>query len=180
MNQLTQTIDILWREKKALLKAEDGELFFATYSNPGGFFDIQISTAEEAVGFITLKHEREAYPIVNDTEVNPHPDFINTPGHGLEVRAKYRKRGIGAALLSLGIGIVLKDFVARGDKGELKVVAGDITGLGLGCYQNFGFKIMEGMQVSTGYFVDRDRIPDINILRRKAGRFQRLKKRLRL
>lgn len=179
MSKLSQTIETLWREKKALLTAEDGELFQASYSQPAGFFDIQIATAEETVGFISLKSEGDIYAIVNDTARNFHPGFINTPGHGFEVKTKFRKRGIGAALLSLGIGIVRRDFEMSGKPGEFKVVAGDITGLGLGCYQNFGFKIMEGLQVSTGYFVDQDRIPEINILRSKVSRFQRLKKRLR-
>ena len=120
------------------------------------------------------------YSIVNDTEINPHPLFINTPGHGIEIIGKFRKRGLGAALLSLGIGIVQRDWRYNAEDKKFMVLASDITSLGMGCYQNFGFTIEEGMQVSTGYYTNLDTVPEINILDRKAPFSKRLKKRLRL
>jgi hypothetical protein len=58
------------------------------------------------------------------------------------------------------------------------VLATDITGLGIGCYQNFGFVIKDGMKVSSGYYANPDTVPEINILSRKVSFTKRLKKRL--
>lgn len=174
-------INTLWTEGRVELETGDCESMIAVYSRPADFFDIVLSIQEEPAGFITLKNENSGrYSIVNETKVNQHPGFVNTPGHGLEVKYKFRKKGLGAALLTLGIGIAQKDFQAKNEAVEFVVVAGDITGLGLGCYQNFGFQIKEGMQISSGYYYDSDKVPEINILKKRAGIFQRLKKRLRL
>jgi ribosomal protein S18 acetylase RimI-like enzyme len=96
------------------------------------------------------------------------------------VKKKYRKRSVGAALLSLGIGIVQKDFRMKKESSQFVVVASDITHLGMGCYQNFGFQIKEGIRVSSGYYNDLDHVPEINILEKKATYWGRLKKRMRI
>jgi ribosomal protein S18 acetylase RimI-like enzyme len=181
MPSTASLIDDLWNEGVAILTTSFGEKYKILFSRPADFFDIVIADSFEPIGFITLKNEGAGtYSIVNDTKVNPHPSFINTPGHGIEVKNKFRKKGVGAALLSIGIGIVQKDWRLNNRGGDFKVVASDITGQGLGCYQNFGFVIMEGMRVSSGYYNDSRTVPEINILAGRASFFKRLKTRLRI
>ncbi|MBW2465969.1 MAG: GNAT family N-acetyltransferase [Deltaproteobacteria bacterium] len=179
MPYTSSVIDALWQERETTIPTNHDKQYKVVYSRPGNFFDIIISHDREPVGFITLKYEGEGtYSIVNDTQINPHPSFINTPGHGIEVKEKFRKRGFGAALLSLGIGIVQRDWQVNKKGGIFKVVASDITKQGLGCYKNFGFTIKEGMQVSAGYYTNPDTVPEISILQRKVFFTKRLKKRL--
>lgn len=181
MPSTDSVIDDLWNEREAMLTTSFGESYKILFSRPADFFDIVIASSFEPIGFITLKNEGAGtYSIVNDTKVNPHPSFINTPGHGIEVKNKFRKRGVGAALLSIGIGIVQEDWRLHNRGGDFKVVASDMTSQGLGCYQNFGFVIMEGMRVSSGYYTDTGSVPEINILPGRASFFRRLKTRLRL
>lgn len=180
MASVDEIIDTLWHKRKATISTGHENLE-VVLTRPGDFFDIVLSNAREPMGFITLKHEGKGrYSIVNDTKVNPHPTFANTPGHGIEVKKKYRKRGIGAALLSLGAGIAQRDYRTKKEEAQFEIIASDITGLGLGCYQNFGFQIKEGIRISQGYFNNPDRVPEINILKKKAAFFGRLKKRIRL
>jgi len=177
---VNEIIDTLWHKQKVMIPAGH-ESLEAVLTRPGNFFDIVLSNAREPMGFITLKHEGKGrYSIVNDTKVNPHPTFVNTPGHGIEVKKRYRKRGIGAALLSLGTGIAQRDYRTKKQEAQFEIIASDITGLGLGCYQNFGFKIREGIRISEGYFNNPNWVPEINILKKKAGFLRRLKKRIRL
>lgn len=179
MTNTDEIIEKLWHEKKAFITTPDGEEFRGEFTNHAGFLDIVLSSESEPVGFITLKHEgKGTYSIVNDTKINPHPTFVNTPGHGLEVKKKYRKRSIGAALLSIGIGIAQRDFKTYWQDGIFKVVASDITHLGLGCYQHFGFQVRQGMLVSAGHYFNLECVPEINITKKKATRLTRLKKRL--
>ena len=178
---IISVIDELWEKREAIISTRQDKKYRIVYSRPGGLFDLIISHYHEHIGFITLKYVGDGtYSIVNDTEINPHPLFINTPGHGIEIIGKFRKRGVGAALLSLGIGIVQRDWRYNAEDKKFMVLASDITSLGMGCYQNFGFIIEEGMQVSTGYYANPDIVPEINILDRKAPFSKRLKKRLRL
>ena len=180
MNIVEEIVNSLWSQGRVALAGPDRNEMTAVYSRPADFFDIVISTQEEPAGFITLKYEGGGkYSIVNNTKVNRHPSFVNTPGHGLEVKNKFRKRGLGAALLSLGIGIAQRDYRTRDEEAEFRVVASDITGLGLGCYQNFGFQIKQGLRVSSGYYYNPDTVPELAILPRKVGFFKRLRKRLR-
>lgn len=174
-------INTLWSEKKVVIETGYGEKFEAIFSRPHGFFDIVLSTPQEKVGFITLKHEKGGlYYIVNDTRLNPHPTFENNPGDGLEVKQKFRKRSIGAALLSLGIGVVQRDYKLMKEEEQFHVVASKMTYSGMGCYQNFGFHIDEGMWITSGTYYDLEHVPEIAIRKRKVSFWGRLKKRLRL
>jgi hypothetical protein len=176
----SSVIDELLKERQATILTKHDKKYRIVYSRPGGFFDVVISHDGDPIGFITLKNVGEGtYSIVNDIKINPHPSFINTPGHGMEVKETFRKRGLGATLLSLGIGIVQRDWRINGKGKNFKVVASDITSQGFGCYQNFGFTIKEGMKVSTGYYTNPDTVPDINILSRKVPFSKRIKKRFR-
>jgi ribosomal protein S18 acetylase RimI-like enzyme len=164
MLSTAEIIQKLWSEQQVRFETDYEEVFDAVFSRPGGLFDVVLRTSRESVGFITLKNERPGlYSIVNDTAINPHPTFVNTPGHGIEVRKKYRKKGIGAALLSLGIGMVQQDYLARETTAPFKVVATDITKLGLGCYRTFGFKIMEGIKISSGEYTHLHTVPAVDI-----------------
>ncbi len=179
MMSINSVIDELWEKRETTISTRHDKKYRIAYSRPGGYFDVVISNDREPIGFITLKYVGEGtYSIVNDIKINPHPSFINTPGHGIEVKGKFRKRGLGATLLSLGIGIVQRDWRYNAEDNKFMVLASDITSLGMGCYQNFGFTIEEGMQVSTGYYTNLDTVPEINILDRKAPFFKRFKKRL--
>ena len=181
MTSTESVIDELWRVGETMLNTDSGEKYLITYSRPSGFLDVIFTSSTESVGFITIKYEGGGiYSIVNDTSVNPHSSLLNTPGHGIKVKNKFRKRGLGAALLSIGIGIAQRDWHARGMEGNFKIVASDITNEGLGCYQNFGFTIQEGMSVSSGYYMDSEHVPEINILPGRVSFFKRLRKRLRL
>jgi ribosomal protein S18 acetylase RimI-like enzyme len=172
-------IDILWQDKKAQLVNGFGERYEARFTRIGEYLDITLSQESIPVGFVTLISENDGkYSIVNDSNTSPHPAVTNTPGHGLAVREEFRKRGLGSALLSLGIGIAQKDFKEKGEVGEFKILATDVTESGLGCYKNFGFQIKEGMTVTEGYYLDKDHVPGIKILRGKASFWGRLKKRL--
>ncbi len=169
----------LWDNQETVIIANDGGECRITFSRPDDFFDIVIFNKLEPMGFITLKYESNGlYSIVNDTSANFHPSFINTPGHGIEVKTKFRKRGLGKALLSIGIGMVQKDWQVNPKDGRFKVTASDITKVGLGCYKNFGFTIKEGMAVSSCDYTDPENVPEINILPRKASFLTRLQKRL--
>jgi len=174
-------INQLWTSREALISTDAGDRYQAAFSRPHGFFDIIIANKRESIGFITLKYEGKGlYSIVNDTKINPHPSFINTPGHGIEVKKEYRKRGIGGALISLGVGMIKKDRETNKQSKRFLVVASDITSQGLGCYQKFGFTIREGMSVSAAYYKGPEIIPEINILPAKASFFKRLRVRLKL
>lgn len=174
-------IDTLWQEKKALLVNGYGESYEASFSRIEDHLDITLSQGNEPIGFIALKCEGGGrYSIVNNTRINPHPAITNTPGHGLAVREDFRKRGLGSALLSLGIGLAQKDFKEIKGTGRFEVLATDVTESGLGCYKNFGFKLLEGMTVTEGSYTDKDQVPGIIILRTKASFWGRLKKRLGL
>ncbi len=180
MVNTTSIIDQLWESGEVVIPSKQ-KGYRVVFTRPDGFFDIVMDYDQELMGFITLKKEGNGiYSIVNDTTVNPHPSFINTPGHGIEVQEGYRKRGVGAALLSIGIGIVQHDWLSDHQPGNFNVIASDITSSGFGCYQNFGFVIEEGLSVSTGYYQHSDSVSEINILPRKAFILKRLKKRLRL
>lgn len=180
MSETDRVLDTLWDKNQTRLTTTTGESYFVSFSRPAEFLDIVIAFNKTPVGFVTLKYEGDGkYSIVNDTQVNPHPTFINTPGHGIEVKTEYRKKGLGAALLSIGIGIAQRDWKAGGRDGAFKVVASDITSDGMGCYQNFGFTIKEGMLVSEGYYSDSEKVPEVNILAGKAPFLKRLWKRLR-
>jgi len=164
MPSTAEIIRKLWSEQQVVFETDYEEEFEAVFSRPGGLFDVVIRSVQEPVGFITLKNEKQGiYSIVNDTAVNPHPTFANTPGHGIEVKKSYRKKGIGAALLSLGIGMAQQDYQTKNTPVPFKVVATDISKLGLGCYRTFGFLIQEGIQVSTGEYTNLHAVPDVNI-----------------
>lgn len=175
-----EIIKKLWSEQRVHFETDYEELFEAVFSRPGDLFDVEIRNSREPMGFITLKNEKPGlYSIVNDTAVNPHPAFVNTPGHGIEVRKKYRKKGIGAALLSLGIGMVQQHYVAEETSAPFKVVATDITKLGLGCYRTFGFKIMEGIKISSGEYTNLHKVPAVDIRPWKMPFLLRLIKKLK-
>jgi len=164
MPSTEEIIKKLWSEQQVAFETDYEEEFEAVFTRPGGLFDVVLRNDREPVGFITLKNEREGlYSIVNDTAVNPHPTFANTPGHGIEVKKSYRKKGIGAALLSLGIGMVQQDYLAKDISAPFKVVATDISKLGLGCYRTFGFHIQEGLKVSSGEYSNLHAVPDVDI-----------------
>ena len=164
MLSTAEIIQKLWSEHQVGFETDYEEVFEALFSRPGGLFDVVLRNDREPVGFISLKNEKPGlYSIVNDTAVNPHPTFVNTPGHGIEVKKKYRKKGIGAALLSLGIGMVQQDYLAEQMSAPFKVVATDITKLGMGCYRTFGFKIMEGIKISSGEYTHLHTVPAVDI-----------------
>lgn len=176
-----ETIDTLWGNGRTVITANPRDEFVVVFSRPHGFFDLTLANGKtnEPVGFITLKHEEKGlYYIVNDTKLNPHQVFSNNPGDGIEVHEKYRKRGIGGALLSLGIGIVQRDYRDRKEEGEFTVVASRITDVGIGCYKNFGFAMKQGLWISSATYTNPDFVPELAILRNPAGRFTRFKKRL--
>jgi len=181
MPNIEKVIEELWNKGKAIILSTDGKEYTLAFSRPQDFFDIIIHYNLEPIGFITLKYENSGlYSIVNDTKCNPHSSFINTPGHGIEVKKNFRKRGIGKALLSIGIGIVQMDWRSQKGVGQFKVVASDITNIGLGCYHNFGFTIKEGMNVSSCYYTNPDTVPEINILPKKVSIIKRITKRIHL
>ena len=181
MNSIQQLLGVLWRESASCVTCPDGKHYNITFSRPHDFFDVMMHEDCEPMGFITLKQEGGGvYSIVNETKTNPHPGFTNTPGHGIEVKERYRKRGIGKALLSIGIGLVQQDWREKGKPGEFTVVASDVTASGLGCYQNFGFIVKEGMAVTQCSYRETDYVPDFLILPKKASLLKRFKKRLRL
>ncbi len=180
MPNIDKVIEELWDKRETSIYGTSGKEYRVTFSRPSGFFDVAVFDKQEPMGFITLKHENNGlYSIVNDTKSNPHASLANTPGHGIEVKEKFRKRGIGKALLSLGIGIIQRDWRLEQRGGEFKVIASDITSSGLGCYHNFGFTVKQGMAVSSCYYSDPDTVPEINILPRKVCFIKRLAKRLR-
>ncbi|MDH4317570.1 MAG: GNAT family N-acetyltransferase [Desulfobulbaceae bacterium] len=180
--EIQDVLELLWRDSEVEIPAMEGRDYHIVYSRPAGFFDVVMTEESEPVGFITMKYEGEGvYSIVNETKKNPHPGFVNTPGHGIEVKEKFRKRGIGKALLSLGIGLVQRDWREhKKNEGRFTVVASDVTDSGLGCYQNFGFIVKEGMAVTKCFYVDSERVPELGILARRASFWKRLKKRLRM
>lgn len=176
---LNNLIDQLWTEGKTTINAGHGNTFIAIFTRVKTFLDVTLVCEEEPVGFISLKNEENGiYSIVTDTNINPHPAFTNNSGIGLEVMEKYRKRGIGSALLSLGLGLAQRHYKEKGTEQVFKVLATDISELGFGCYQNFGFYIAEGMRVSAGYYTEPDHVPEIKILRKKASKLGRLFKKL--
>lgn len=147
MTDIQQVLDELWRDAKTTLPRGDGKKYTIVFSRHHGFLDVTMrDDGSESIGFITLKYESDGtYSIVNDTKTNPHLGFVNTPGHGIEVIEKYRKRGIGKALLSIGIGLAQRDWrFNMAEEGRFTVVASDVTDSGLGCYQNFGFIVRGG------------------------------------
>ncbi|NOX25028.1 MAG: GNAT family N-acetyltransferase [Deltaproteobacteria bacterium] len=173
-------IDQLWKRGEVVFLTNYGKKFQVVFSRPHGFFDLVIANKREAMGFITLKDEgRGKYSIVNDTAVNSHPSFVNTPGHGIEVKKKYRKRGIGGVLINLAVRMIEKDRQAGKKSKRFMIVASDITNQGLGCYQKFGFAIKEGMSVNAAYYVCPAELPDLNILPVQASFFKRLCLRLK-
>ncbi len=173
-------IDQLWKRGEVVFSTNYGEKFQVVFSRPHGFFDLVIANKREAMGFITLKDEgRGKYSIVNDTTVNFHPSFVNTPGHGIEVKKKYRKRGIGGVLINLAVSVIEKDRQAGKKSKRFMIVASDITNQGLGCYQKFGFVIREGMSVDAAYYMCPAELPALNILPVQASFFKRLCLRLK-
>ena len=181
MQCTTTIIDQLWERQETLISTDNGDKYQVIFSRPHNFYDIIISHNEEPVGFITLKDEGKGkYSIVNDTKINSHPGFINTPGHGIEVLMKYRKRGIGGGMISLGVGMIIKGRLDKKQSKRFLLIASDITSQGLGCYQNFGFTVREGMNVSAAYYTTPKTIPEINILPVKVSFFKRLRVRLKL
>lgn len=182
MIDIQQLVDRLWRESTATVPAMEGKSYEIIYSRPADFYDVVMSEELEPVGFITMKYEGDGvYSIVNETKKNLHPGFINTPGHGIEVRERFRKRGIGKALLSIGIGLAQRDWREnKKNEGRFTIVASDVTDSGLGCYQNFGFTVKEGMAVTKCFYLDSERVPELGILASRASFWKRLRKRLRL
>ncbi len=178
---VNEIIDRLWCDKKAKFSTGYGEKFEAVFTQKDGFFYVVLSNDEEAIGFAAMKDEGEGrYSIVNDSSVHPHPGFAGIPGYGLVVKEKYRKRGFGAALLSLCIGVVQQDFKEKKENKQFEVLATDITRLGLGSYKNFGFQIKDGLQVTVGHYLQDDKIPEIVILQKKVPKLKRFIKRLGL
>lgn len=174
-------VEQLWARHETLISTDHGAKYQVIFSRPHSFFDLIIADKRESIGFITLKDESKGiYSIVNDTEINFHPSFINTPGHGIEVKEKYRKRGIGGALISLGVGIIKKYRQANQKSKRFMIVASNITSEGLGCYRNFGFNVREGMSVSAAYYTNYKMMPEINILPARVSFLKRLRGRLKL
>ncbi len=174
-------IDQLWERGEVFFSTNYGEKFQVVFSRMHGFFDLIIASKKEAMGFITLKDEaRGKYSIVNDTAINLHPSFINTPGHGIEVKKKYRKRGVGGVLINLAVCLIEKERQAGKMSKRFMIVASDITNQGLGCYQKFGFAIREGMSVNAAFYVCPAELPELNILPVQASFFKRLCLRLKL
>lgn len=166
MIPVNEIINTLWTEQHVLFETDYDEEFTAVLNRFPNFFDVVLYSKgrKDAMGFITLKNEKEGrYSIVNDTTANAHPTFTNTPGHGIEVKKKYRKKGIGGALLSMGIGIAQRHYITGKPQAPFRVVATDISKLGLGCYRNFGFDIKEGFTVSTGEYTDLQDVPELEI-----------------
>jgi GNAT superfamily N-acetyltransferase len=166
MASVNELIETLWTEHSVLFETDYEEEFTVVLNRIQVFFDIVLYSKDckDAMGFLTLKNEKEGlYSIVNDTAVNPHPTFVNTPGHGIEVKKKYRRKGIGGALLSLGIGVVQRHYKTARPPAPFRVVATDISKLGLGCYRSFGFDIKEGFKVSMGEYTDLQEVPELGI-----------------
>ncbi|MBU0729946.1 MAG: GNAT family N-acetyltransferase [Proteobacteria bacterium] len=179
ISNIETVISALWENHNTVIRTGYGEEFDVRFSQRENYFDVVLSIKNNDIGFITLKQKNSGrYSIVNDSSINPHPAITQTAGHGLAVKAEHRKRGIGAALLSLGVGIAQKDYKARSTDEPFEVIATDVTGLGYGCYLHFGFKILPGMKETTAHYRDANRLPELKILRRKAGLLQRLKKRM--
>lgn len=174
VTNLNELIDQLWTVGNTSISSGHKEKFIAVFTQIETFLDVTLSCELEPVGFISIKNEEDGiYSIVNDTSINPHPAFTNITGHGIEVKEKYRKRGIGAALLSLGLGVAQRHYKEKSTDRPFKVLATDITKLGIGCYQNFGFQIKEGMRITAGYYTDAELVPEIKILRKKISSIRR-------
>ncbi len=179
MRSTDATIDQLWKKREGVISTDYGANYQVVFTRPQSFFDVIIYNDQDPMGFITLKDKgKGVYSIVNDTKTNLHPSFINTPGHGIEVKTKYRKRGIGGILINLALGMIQKERQANKQSKRFMIVASDITKEGLGCYRNFGFTVREGMRISAAYFVSPKTTPETNILQAKASFFKRLKVRL--
>ena len=181
MIAVQQVLELLWLESETIINGIEGKPYKIVFSRPQNFFDVVMVEGDRKVGFITLKYEGDGvYSIVNETKKNFHTGFINTPGHGIEVSKEYRKRGVGKALLSIGIGLVQRDWQQNRKKGRFTVVASDVTASGLGCYRNFGFIVREGMAVTHCHYMESENVPELCILDQKASFWKRLKMRLHL
>ncbi|MFC1523744.1 GNAT family N-acetyltransferase [Thermodesulfobacteriota bacterium] len=179
--QLADIVNELWNHGTTVITTGFDEEYQVVYIRKNDLLDIVLSIHGRDIGFVVLKDEGNGkYSIVNDTSINPHPAITSTAGHGLGVHEEFRKKGIGSALLSIAIEIARKDFTEKGEAAEFSVMATDITKLGYGCYHHFGFRLQEGMQVTTGVFSETDRVPEIRILQKKSTKFGRLLKRLGL
>ncbi|MDH3348309.1 MAG: GNAT family N-acetyltransferase [Desulfobulbaceae bacterium] len=181
MIDVQQVLELLWLESETIITGIEGKPYKIVFSRPQDFFDVVMFEEDQQVGFITLKYEGDGvYSIVNETKKNIHPGLINTPGHGIEVKKQYRKRGVGKALLSIGIGLVQRDWRKNKKEGRFTVVASDVTASGLGCYRNFGFIVREGMAVTHCHYMEEEKVPALCILDRKASFWKRFKMRLNL
>ncbi len=179
MQSLNFILAQLLEKGSTQVATDNGKEYRITYSRLNGFFDLVVANGNEPMGFITIKDKGLGrYSIVNDTTINFHPSFINTPGHGIEVKKKYRKRGIGGWLICLAIGLIRRERQSLNKSKRFLVIASDITPDGLGCYKKFGFTIREGMSVSAAHFLGTRMVAEPTILSTKASFFTRLHLRL--
>jgi len=142
---ITEVIAELWERKETIIRAGDMNME-ATLKQPfDNWFDIMLrnGTTGEIIGYITLTRRDEGiYDIITHPGIVQHPEFGNTY-IGMEVNKKYQHRGFGQALLSLGVGVVQRDFKKRGGRGKFEVLATGLGGINLIPHKPFGFEIFD-------------------------------------
>ncbi len=158
MSDVNKLIDDLWVNHLVRLTNPPKKVFYARYNLfKGNNHDVVIFNNFDTVGFITLRNSGKNYRILNDSLVVPHEGFSNKLGYGIEVKEKYERRNFGHALLSLGIGVAIKDFNEKGLEDFVVKVSGISSKTHF--YESFGFETP-----GFGGTYNQRSVPDINIV----------------
>lgn len=129
----------------------------------GKLLDVVMFNWEENIGYINLMRDKNSYKILNQWELNHHPGFIPSRGIGIEVKKSHRKKGIGPALLSIGIGLAQLDF--RAQNLPKFCVRGDGITNREKFYEEFGFRIEKDEKNKKTYavYTDPNSVPEFKI-----------------
>jgi len=132
-------------------------------------WDVSMFESDQIAGYVVVQlREDDRYHLENQAVMGEykHPGMKDGFGWGIEVHPRYHGRRIGHALLSIGIGLALRDFLEK-PLANFEVFAGGLGDNGT-FYEKFGFKIQPyNLGGKRPYLVGRYRqqtVPDIAIV----------------
>ena len=131
-------------------------------------WDVSLYDLDQIIGYVVIqRNEDGSYRLENQADIGyRHRGMKDGFGWGVEVHQDYRGRNIGKALLSMGIGLALRDFQEGCHVTDFKVKA---NGLGDSekFYKSFGFETesydLGGRKPHIAGDYTKRSVPDISI-----------------
>lgn len=138
------TLDELERNGEAEIKTGDSRLKAVLRRDIQDSWDISLHDQGRTIGYaVIMKDEgtKKWYQLENQADIfYKHKGMEDYFGWGIEVHQNYRGKKIGHTLLSLGIGMALRDFQDDASMTRFEVRADGIKDHRR-FYERFGFKI---------------------------------------